>query len=129
MRDHLWIALWAVAMTVAALVGVFVFDIAEVASTGESPDVAHHLVLWTAVETGFLLIAAALLRALAPWARSLANFALLGALALLLGYDLGHASREVRWHVLSLASSAASAWGVAVCHLVRRAKPVRESSV
>jgi hypothetical protein len=129
MRDHLWIALWAVAMTAASLAGVFVFDVAAFEPPGESPDVAHRLVLWITVETGFLLIAAALLRGFAPWARSLAYFALLGALALLFGYDLGRASREIRWHVLSLASSAACMLAVAVFHLVRRAKPVRESSL
>jgi hypothetical protein len=115
-------------MTMAAVAGVFVFDLAEVASAEESRNVAYGLVLWITVETGFLLIAAALLRALAPWARSLAYFALLGALALLFGFGLGYASREVRWHVVSLASSAACVLAVAVIQLVRRAKPVRESS-
>ncbi|GMU66639.1 MAG: hypothetical protein AMXMBFR36_29130 [Acidobacteriota bacterium] len=131
MRDHLWIALWAVCMTLAALVGVFAFDDGGVESPAERAASALASWIWIAVETCVLLIAAALLRELAPWVRLLGYFTLLGALTSLFGYGLYgfiDAPREVRWHFVSLALSAACVLSLSILNFVRRAKPMRKAS-
>jgi hypothetical protein len=128
MRDHLWIALWAVLMTIAALVGLYAIEDGATSSPGSLAAAAKAVWIWIVVETCLLLIAAALLRTLAPWVRFFGYFTLLGALTTLFGYGLGDAPREVRWHFASLASSAACVLSLSILNFVRRARPVRKAS-
>lgn len=115
-------------MTMAALVGVFAFDDGGAVSPAERAVSARAVWIWIVVETCILLIAAALLRTLAPWVRLLGYFTLLGALTTLFGYGLVDAPREVRWHFASLASSAACVLSLSILSFVRRAKPMRKAS-
>jgi len=121
MRDHLWIALWAICISVVVLIGALsgqrTLRSGEVSPTGLIFTGGEFAVI--AAETCLLLIAATLVRNRQQKTRVLTYFAVFALLGTLFFGGARSSGPGFAWHFVGLVASACVTLAVAAALVVR----------